>query len=52
MIRLAESKDIAQLVRMRWDFTIKHHTSKRFNESDRKKLSIEVPKLFRKCNQK
>ncbi|MFJ5622900.1 hypothetical protein ACIQD3_09205 [Peribacillus loiseleuriae] len=41
MIRLAESKDIAQLIRMRWDFTIEHHTSKRFNESNFENFRLE-----------
>jgi GTP cyclohydrolase III len=27
-IRLAEEKDITQLIRMRWDFTIEHDQSK------------------------
>ncbi|MEH7121897.1 GNAT family N-acetyltransferase [Bacillus sp. JJ1773] len=41
MIRLAESKDIDQLIRMRWDFTIEHNPSNKFNESDLEKFKIE-----------
>ena len=41
IIRLAEIKDIDQLIKMRWDFTIEDHPSKRFTESDFEVFSTE-----------
>lgn len=41
MIRLAETKDIEQLIKMRWDFTVETHSSKKLDESDFEKFLLE-----------
>ena len=40
-IRLAERKDIDQLIQMRWDFTVEHNETKTFEESDLEVFKIE-----------
>ncbi|KAB2334458.1 GNAT family N-acetyltransferase [Cytobacillus depressus] len=41
IIRLAESKDIEQLIRMRWDVTIESYPSKSFDESEFDSFQVE-----------
>lgn len=40
-IRLAESKDIKQLIKMRWDFTIEHDESKKIEQSSFDDFEVE-----------
>ena len=46
-IRLAEKKDIAQLIKMRWDFTIEHDETKKIVETSYEKFEQEC-ELFLK----
>ena len=48
-IRLAESKDIVQLIQMRWDFTIEDNQTNNFDESDFKVFKKECQEFLEKA---
>lgn len=48
-IRLAERKDINQLIQMRWDFTLEDNHTKIFNEIDFKAFKLECQDFLEKA---
>ncbi|WP_391115833.1 GNAT family N-acetyltransferase [Psychrobacillus sp. L3] len=49
IIRLAESKDIVQLIQMRWDFTLEDNQSKIFIESDFEAFKLQCQDFLEKA---